>query len=69
MAFKETRSWSVERTKETQMALLIVILILLLLGGTGLLVFVVKSFLAAGILGIILLALLIYVLIGRPRAA
>ena len=51
------------------MALLIVILILLLVGGTGLLAFVVKSFLAAGIVGVILLALLIYVLLGRLRAA
>ncbi|MFN8557619.1 MAG: DUF3309 domain-containing protein [Dehalococcoidia bacterium] len=49
------------------MALILVILILLLIGGTGLLVFVVKSFVAAGIVGIVLLALLIYLLLGRSR--
>ena len=47
------------------MALLLIILIILLLGGTGLLVFVVQSFLAAGVLGIIALALLIYLLLNR----
>lgn len=51
------------------MALLLIILIILLVGGTGLLAFVVKSFLAAGLVGIILLALLIYVLLGRSRTA
>lgn len=51
------------------MALILVILILLLVGGTGLLAFVVKSFLAAGIVGIILLALIIYLLVGRTRTA
>jgi hypothetical protein len=35
----------------------------------GLLTFIVKSFVAAGILGIIALALLIYLLIGGRRAA
>jgi hypothetical protein len=51
------------------MALLLVLLILLLVGGTGLLAFVVKSFLAAGIVGVILLALLVYVLLARPHTA
>lgn len=51
------------------MALLVVILILLLIGGVGLLTFIVKSFLAAGILGVVLLALLIYVLLIRPSRA
>jgi hypothetical protein len=49
------------------MALVLVILILLLVGGTGLLAFVVKSFIAAGIIGIIALALIIALLL-RPRA-
>jgi hypothetical protein len=49
------------------MALLLVILIILLIGGTGLLAFIVKSFIAAGIIGIIALALLIYLLLGVPR--
>ena len=46
------------------MAPLLIILIILLLGWTGLLVFVVKSFVAAGVLGIIALALLIYLLLN-----
>lgn len=50
------------------MALLLVVLIILLVGGTGLLAFVVKSFVAAGIVGILLLALIVAVLL-RPRAA
>lgn len=49
------------------MALLLIILILLLVGGTGLLAFVVKSFIAAGIIGIVALALIIALLL-RPRA-
>lgn len=48
--------------------LLLIILVLLLIGGGGLLVFVVKSFVAAGIVGIILLGLLIYMLVGRGRS-
>ena len=51
------------------MALLLVILILLLVGGTGLLAFVVQSFVAAGILGIIALALIIFLLIGGSSRA
>ena len=50
------------------MALLLIILIILLLGGVGLLTFIVKSFIAAGILGIIALALIIYLLLGPRRA-
>ncbi len=49
------------------MALLLVILIVLLIGGAGLLAFVVKSFLAAGLVGVLLLALIIFALL-RPRA-
>ena len=47
------------------MALLLLILIILLLGGVGLLTFIVESFIAAGVLGIIALALLIYLLLNR----
>jgi hypothetical protein len=50
------------------MALLLIILLILLIGGAGLLTFIVKSFVAAGILGIIALAVIIALLL-RPRAA
>jgi hypothetical protein len=46
------------------MALLLILLLILLIGGTGLLAFIVKSFIAAGIVGIIALALLIYLLVA-----
>ena len=49
------------------MALILAILIVILIGGVGLLTFIVKSFIAAGILGIIALALIIYLLIGSGR--
>ena len=50
------------------MLLLLIILLILLVGGAGLLGFIVKSFIAAGILGIIALAVLIWLLIGPARA-
>jgi hypothetical protein len=49
------------------MALLLIILLILLIGGAGLLTFIVESFIAAGILGILALAVVI-VLLLRPRA-
>ena len=49
------------------MALLLVVLILLLVGGVGLLTGIIKTFLGLGLLGVVLLALLIYVLLVRPR--
>jgi len=55
--------------RENGMALILAILIILLIGGAGLLTFIVKSFVAAGILGIIALALIIYVLVGSGRRA
>lgn len=51
------------------MALLLAILLIILIGGTGLLAFVVKSFIAAGLVGIIALALVIYLLAGGTRRA
>ena len=51
------------------MALLLVIIVVLLIGGAGLLGFIVKSFIAAGIIGIIALVLIIYVLLGPMRRA
>jgi hypothetical protein len=53
---------------EAPVALLLIILIILLLGGAGLLTFIVKSFIAAGIVGIIALALIIYLLLVPRRA-
>lgn len=50
------------------MALLLIILIILLIGGGALLGFIVKSFIAFGVLGIIALALIIYLLLGPSRA-
>ena len=50
---------------EVVVAPLILILIILLVGGVGLLTFIVESFIAAGILGVIALALLIYLLLNR----
>jgi hypothetical protein len=50
------------------MILLLVILIVLLIGGAGLLAFLVKSILAAGLLGILAIVLLIWLLIGRARS-
>ncbi len=47
------------------MALLLIILIILLIGGAGLLTFIIESFITAGVLGIIALALLIYLLLNR----
>jgi hypothetical protein len=49
-------------------ALLLIILVVLLIGGAGLLVFIIKSFVAAGLLGIIALALLVWLLLGHARA-
>jgi hypothetical protein len=48
--------------------LLLVILLILLVGGAGLLGFIVKSFIAAGLIGILALALLIWLLVGPARA-
>jgi hypothetical protein len=50
------------------MALLLIILLILLVGGAGLLGFIVKSFVAAGLLGILALALLVWLLVGPARA-
>ncbi|MGI8549691.1 MAG: DUF3309 domain-containing protein [Dehalococcoidia bacterium] len=50
------------------MPLLLIILIILLVGGVGFLAFIVKTILGAGIIGIILLAVIIYLLLGRSRA-
>jgi hypothetical protein len=50
------------------LVLLLIILLVLLVGGAGLLGFIVKSFLAAGLLGIVALALLIWLLVGPARA-
>jgi hypothetical protein len=49
-------------------ALLLIILIILLVGGAGILGLIVKSFLAAGLLGVIALAVIIWMLVGRSRA-
>ncbi|HZU76847.1 MAG TPA: DUF3309 domain-containing protein [Dehalococcoidia bacterium] len=51
------------------MLLLLVILLVLLVGGVGLLAFIVKSFIAAGILGILALAVLIALLLGPVRGS
>jgi hypothetical protein len=50
------------------MVLLLIILLILLIGGAGLLGFIIKSFIAAGVLGILALALLIWLLVGPSRA-
>jgi hypothetical protein len=47
--------------------LLLIILIILLVGGAALLGAIVKTFIGAGILGIIALALLIWLLLGPSR--
>jgi hypothetical protein len=49
------------------MVLLLVILLILLVGGAALLGAIVKTFIGAGILGIIALALLIWLLVGPAR--
>ena len=54
--------------KEVGVVLLLIILLILLVGGTGLLAFLVKSFIAAGIVGIIALALLVWLLLGAGRS-
>ncbi len=51
------------------MILLLVILLILLLGGAALLGAIVKTFIGAGILGILALAVLIWLLIGPARSA
>ena len=51
------------------MALLLIVLIILLLGGGALLGFILKSFIAFGLLGIIALAVIIWMLVGGPRRA
>jgi hypothetical protein len=50
-------------------ALLLIILIILLVGGTGLLAFVVESFVAAGLVGVLALVLLVVLLAGRRSTA
>ena len=50
------------------MALLLIILLIVLVGGAGLLGFIVKSFIAAGLLGILALAVLIWLLASPLRA-
>jgi hypothetical protein len=47
-------------------ALLLIILLILLIGGGGLLIFLVKSVLAFGIVGVLVLAVIIALLL-RPR--
>jgi hypothetical protein len=49
-------------------ALLLIIVIILLIGGAGLLGLIVKSFVAAGLLGIVALGALIWLLLGPARA-
>jgi hypothetical protein len=53
---------------DTDMNLLLILVLILLIGGAAILWLIVKSILAAGLLGIVAITVLIWFLVGRARA-